>query len=328
MLRSAPLGEPRMITLYDPTETISTSTTLSPVRTARRRRVAGVSAALLASLSALVACGGPSPARAPEPPAAPAEPEKSAWPSEPAPPESVVHAEFQTSAQAVEPRGKFLLAVHFAIEPGYRISWQNPGDVGQSTRVRFEVPEGFSVGPLQFPAPERFQLPGKLVNYGYENDTAIFAEVTAPERLPEGRTYRFDVKADWLACKDDCATEELSAWFELVSARRAPAAELSEELSAHYAAIPQAFDALPKSDLDWKGGSSHPALTLKAAKVKWLDFFPGDREQPKLIRMKPAGEDLRLEFAAASDKPLRGLAVAEVEGKRSFFDVNVPWPSE
>ena len=316
-----------MITLYDPTETLPTSTTASPVRAVRHPRVAGVSATLLAGL-ALAACGGPSPARAPEAAAAaPAEPEKSAWPG-PAAPESVVHAEFQTSAQAVEPRGKFLLAVHFAIEPGYRISWQNPGDVGQSTRVSFEVPEGFSVGPLQFPAPERFQLPGKLVNYGYENDTAIFAEVTAPERLPEGRTFRFDVKADWLACKDDCATEELSAWFELVSARRAPVPELSEELAAHYAAIPQAFDALPKSDLDWNGGTSHPALTLKAAKVKWLDFFPGDREQPKLIRMKPAGEDLRLEFAAASDKPLRGLAVAEVEGKRSFYDLNVPWPSD
>jgi len=234
-----------------------------------------------------------------------------------------VHAEFATSAQAVKPKGKFLLAVRFQIEPGYRISWQNPGDVGKSTRVVFEVPEGFSVGPLLYPAPQRFELPGNLTNYGYEHETAIFAEVTAPDRVPEGKAFRFDVKAEWLACADECATEELSAWFELVSSAYAAEPELPAELSAFYAAVPPAFGNLPKSDVDWRGDA---ALTLKAAKIKWVDFIPGDEQQPKLIRMKPAGERLELTFAGTDSRPLRGLAVAEVEGKRSFFDVNVPWP--
>jgi hypothetical protein len=36
-----------------------------------------------------------------------------------------------------------------------------------------------------------------------------------------------------------------------------------------------------------------------------------------------------LKFASSStSKPLRGLAVAEVEGKAAFFDVNVPFPAE
>src|SRR6185436_15828422 len=121
--------------------------------------------------------------------------------------ESIVHAELETSASAVEPGGKFLLAVRFEIPDDYRISWTNPGDVGASTHVAFEVPEGFVVGPLLFPPPTRFNLPGKLVSYGYTRETAVFAEVTAPERLPERQVLRFDVKVDWLACKDECATE-------------------------------------------------------------------------------------------------------------------------
>jgi hypothetical protein len=45
--------------------------------------------------------------------------------------------------------------------------------------------------------------------------------------------------------------------------------------------------------------------------------------------MKPAGDELRLKFASASSAgPLRGLAVAEVEGKTAFYDVNLPWPTE
>jgi DsbC/DsbD-like thiol-disulfide interchange protein len=322
------MGSP-MTTPNDSTQASPTSNP-NGARSDRRARLArGRRRWLAPLLMALAGCSPSEPARAPEQPAAPPAPEKSAWP-EPAAPESesVVHAEFATSALAVKPKGKFLLAVRFQIEPGYRISWQNPGDVGKSTEVAFEVPPGFSVGPLLYPAPQRFELPGKLINYGYENETAIFAEVTAPERIADGKAFRFDVKATWLACKDDCATEELSAWFELVSAAHAAEPALPVELSTFYDAVPPAFGELPKSNLDWRADSSHPALTLKAAKVKWLDFIPGDEAQPKLIRMKPAGEQLELTFAnGGSSRPLRGLAVAEVEGKRSFFDVNVPWPA-
>ena len=256
------------------------------------------------------------------------EPERSAWP-EPAAPESVVHAEFQTSAQAVKPRGKFLLAVRFEIAKGYRISWSNPGDVGKSTKVSFQVPEGFSVGPLQFPAPSRFEWPGKLVSYGYEGDTAVFAEVTAPERLTRDEAYRFEVRADWLACMDECATEELNAWFELTFSPGAPEPALPPQLAAHHAAIPTAFTDLPESKSDWKGSPHRPALALSASDVKWLDFFPGDTEQPKLIQVKPAGDVLNLKFEGTSaSKPLRGLAVGEVEGKLAHFDVSVPWPEQ
>jgi DsbC/DsbD-like thiol-disulfide interchange protein len=316
-----------MTDLHDSSET---SVIRCPALGACRASAAsGMLACGLVGLLGHVACSPP-PAQAPVAPVeAPAEPQRSAWPQEPPPPESVVHAEFQTSAQAVKPKGKFLLAVRFDIANGYRISWQNPGDVGKTTRVSFEVPEGFAVGPLQYPAPQRFELPGKLVSYGYERQTAIFAEVTAPDRVPDGRTYRFDVKADWLACKDDCASEELSAWFELASSAFAPEPQLPAELIGHHAAVPAPFTDLPDGNLDWKGGRARPALTLKAAEVKWVDFFPGDGDQPKLVAVKPAGDELRLRFASgASSRPLRGLAVAEVDGKAAFYDVTTPWPTE
>lgn len=318
-----------MTTLNDSYETSATPTPSGIRRDPGRPRASRAGLVTGALALAVAACGSPPAPHAPAAPtSAPAEPERSAWP-EPPQSESIVHAQLLTSAQAVKPRGKFLLAVSFEIASGWRISWQNPGDVGKRTHVHFEVPEGFSVGPIQFPAPQRYELPGDLVNYGYENETAIFAEVTAPDRLPDGHTYRFDVKADWLACNDDCATEELSAWFELASSGFGPEPELPRSLAAAYAALPRAFAELPESDLAWKGGTKQPALTLKAAEVKWLDFFPGDVEQPKLLAVKPAGDELKLRFAsAASQKPMRGLAVAEVQGKTAFYDVNVPWPTE
>ena len=281
------------------------------------------------ALIGVCACSGALPAAAKvEAPLAPAEPQRSAWP-EPPKPESMVQAELQTSASGLRQNGKFLLAVRFEILPEYRISWTNPGDVGERTQVTFEVPEGFSVGPVQFPAPTRFELPGGLVNYGYAEKTAVFAEVTAPAQLSQNEAYRFDVHAHWLACKDDCATEELNAWFELVATRGAPEPALPDELAAYYSAIPTAFSDLPESKQEWKGSPERPALKLTAQDIKWLDFFPSDAEHPKLLLVKPAGDVLSLKFDGSQpSKALRGLAVGELNGKTSFFDVNLPWPSE
>jgi DsbC/DsbD-like thiol-disulfide interchange protein len=284
---------------------------------------------LLLGAIANVACAS-STAQAPAP-AAPPEPEKSAWP-EPAAPqqpsdEMIVRAELQSSAQAVEAGGKFLLAVRFQIPEHYRISWTNPGDVGKTTHVSFEAPEGFVVGPLQFPVPQRFNLPGKLVSYGYERETAVFAEVTAPEKLSDKQVLRFDVKADWLACKEECANEELGAWFELVSQRRAPEPQLPAELAAYYETIPRAFAELPEAKHDWKVTRGKPKLTLSAADVTWVDFFPGDPELPRLLGVDHDGQGLHVKFAkAAASGQLRGLALGEVEGKLASFDVDVPWP--
>lgn len=288
--------------------------------------------ALLLGALASAACAS-STVQSPAPAAPPPEPVKSAWPEPAAPEQSVedmvVRAELQTSAQAVEPGGKFLLALRFQIPEHYRISWVNPGDVGRTTRVAFEVPEGFVVGPLQFPAPQRFNLPGKLVSYGYERETAVFAEVTAPEKLPEAQVLRFDVKANWLACKEQCiADEELNAWIEMVSQRRAPQPQLSAELAAYYASVPRAFAELPEAKHDWKVTRGKPKLTLSAADVKWLDFFPGDLELPRLLGVDHEGQSLHVKFAkAASSGQLRGLALGELEGKVASFDVDVPWPA-
>src|SRR5688572_31971748 len=128
-----------MTDLHDLTDT---SGILRPMLVFRRSSCSACAASRTRALGVLgllgllesAACGRP-PAEAPAAPVeAPAEPQRSAWPQEPKPAsESVVRAEFQTSAQAVKPKGTFLLAVRFDIEDGYRISWQNPGDVGKTT---------------------------------------------------------------------------------------------------------------------------------------------------------------------------------------------------
>jgi hypothetical protein len=123
----------------------------------------------------------------------------------------------------------------------------------------------------------------------------------------------------------------LNAWFELVSAPSAPDPTLPEELAKYYSAIPRAFSALPEATEEWQGSPERPALNLTAQNVQWLDFIPGEVEQPKLLMVQPTGERLSLKFDASQQqpsKPLRGLAVGQLDGKTAFFDVNLAWPIE
>jgi hypothetical protein len=241
-------------------------------------------------------------------------------------PDTIVYAALKTSAQAIKPGSKFLIAVHFDITEGYRISWSNPGDVGKGTHVEFEVPEGFEVGPLMFPAPTRFELPGDLIGYGYEGETAVFAEVKVPKQIKQNKAYRFEAKARWVACKRDCGNEEISAYFELVAMHDAPKPQLPEELRPIYAALPKSFEELPTAYHEWKGTPGEPALTLGAEKVKWVDFFLADVEAWKLVKVDSSEEGLNLRFEGSAARPLRGLAVADIDGKHAYYDVNLPWP--
>src|SRR4051812_25492822 len=81
------------------------------------------------------------------------------------PAEGLVAATLLCDRASIE-RGKpFDVGVLFKIKPGWHVYWKNPGDSGIATSVDFKLPDGFTVGELQFPVPERIDAPGGIVNY-------------------------------------------------------------------------------------------------------------------------------------------------------------------
>jgi thiol:disulfide interchange protein DsbD len=142
--------------------------------------------------------------------AAPAPPPKESVP------ESVVQVTFEPLVTAVRPGKPFLLAAHFRIARGYRISGKDPGEVGKPTVVSFQAPDGFEVGEVSFPTPERYTV-GGYVGFGYQDETAVFVEIKPPKRLKSDGVHRFDVSASWVACKRECATEHTDAFLELTT---------------------------------------------------------------------------------------------------------------
>ncbi|HUO11048.1 MAG TPA: protein-disulfide reductase DsbD domain-containing protein [Phycisphaerae bacterium] len=105
---------------------------------------------------------------------------------------------------AIAPGRPFQVAVTVTPEPGWHIYWKNPGDTGLPTKVKWNLPDGFVAGELQFPIPHQFTMPGDITAYGYEGPTTFLVTITPPKVLKAGETITLKATASWLCCKEEC----------------------------------------------------------------------------------------------------------------------------
>ncbi len=121
-----------------------------------------------------------------------------------APEKDLVKAESLVSATAIKPGEPFKVGVRFKIEPEWHIYWINPGESGEATKVEWTFPEGYKVGPLEYPVPVNFPQPGDMKGYGYLDEVMLMTTVTPPADAKPGTDVPFSVKAKWLVCQDVC----------------------------------------------------------------------------------------------------------------------------
>lgn len=245
-------------------------------------------------------------------------------------PESVVQLSFEPLVTGVRPGRRFLLAAHFRIAPGYRISWKNPGDVGKETVVTFRGPPGFEIGEASFPVPERYTVPGGYVGFGYQNETAVFVEVKAPASLSNSQVHRFDVSASWVACKKECATEHTDAFVELATSYGNTAAkEVEAGLASFKARLPKPLADVKDAEQKWEHSGRRATLVVSIPGAELRDFFPGEKAEPAPKKVDMTGAELRFVFGETPGpdaKPLRGVVVAAADGKDAFFDLEATPP--
>lgn len=216
-----------------------------------------------------------------------------------------------------QPAGR--IGVLFRIEPGWHIYWRNPGDAGIPTSISWELPDGFSTGPLIWPAPEKFAELGGLSTNGYDDETLLFAQLYSPARAGGRKPVVLKATAKWLACKDVCIKEESALSLTLPwSLEPAPASPEYRVFEAYSDLVPQ--DA-PPSPI-----KVTPLLLAVAPQVKFGLLFEGlpvNRGQPEEnLQVFPyeAGEGvfspftlIQVDLRAAPVSPGSVMAVSEVE---------------
>jgi thiol:disulfide interchange protein DsbD len=119
-----------------------------------------------------------------------------------------VQVEVVTDASRVEAGKPFFAGVHFRIEKEWYIYWQFVGDIGQATSVEWVLPPGFKAGPLRWPVPRTHLGAGDFLNYVYEDEAVLFAEITPPDPLPAG-PLAIAAKVSWQMCSaEKCVPAE------------------------------------------------------------------------------------------------------------------------
>ncbi|MCI0365390.1 MAG: hypothetical protein L0Y44_15830 [Phycisphaerales bacterium] len=116
--------------------------------------------------------------------------------------EQLVQIRSTADVDRVHQGQKFHLAFIFDIEPDWHIYWKNSGASGGPTTIQVTAPPGYGVGKTLYPRP--IAMKGEEgVTYGYEKQTVIFVEVTAPIE-PLGGVAAFSAKINYMVCKDIC----------------------------------------------------------------------------------------------------------------------------
>ncbi len=116
--------------------------------------------------------------------------------------------------------GEVDLAIHMRTAPGWHGYWLNPGDAGLPMDVEWQLPAGYSVGPLRYPVPTRLTVAG-LMNYVYERDYAVLVRLKVPPNARGIVPIRAD--AHWLACTDKvCVPEQGQLSLDLPTGNGTP----------------------------------------------------------------------------------------------------------
>ena len=113
--------------------------------------------------------------------------------------------------KAVAAGKPFTVGVRFEIKPEWYIYWRFVGDIGLATNVEWTLPEGFKAGALQWPLPHSHEAAGDFLNYVYERETLLFAEITPPAPMPAD-PIAIKAKLTWQMCNaEQCVPGNASA---------------------------------------------------------------------------------------------------------------------
>ncbi len=119
-------------------------------------------------------------------------------------PQSV--AEMTAEVESIAPGSTFTVALKLAHPDEWHSYYQNSGGVELPPSIKWTLPQGFSAGPIQWPAPQvKDGFFGK--SFVYAGSPVFLTDITAPASLAVGETVTLAADAAWQICKQSCISE-------------------------------------------------------------------------------------------------------------------------
>jgi len=230
-----------------------------------------------------------------------------------------------SDVNSIQPGQKFQIGVLYRIEAGWHIYWRYPGDAGIPIKIAWQLPKGFIVHDLQWPIPSREKEPGDLEVFAYSSEVLLFAEVEAPQSLPNG-PIEIHSKSDWLVCENFCAPGSAQLSLKMNTGVNAPS-QSAPIFEKYLAQLPKTLPSTLRINFGRTGKSL--GLTVSGApNGSVLDFFPLPTEGAVIGHVAQNKNQLSIPIVA-EPKPtsrLDGLLVVASGDDRQGYEINAASP--
>lgn len=245
-----------------------------------------------------------------------------ATPADPADPSAKRHAQVSLVAEHEQlvAGSTSYLGVHFKLEPRWHTYWLGTPQASGQLELSIDLPEGFTLGPILWPAPSRHVSEGDLLDYVYENEVTLILPVRVPVGAKPG-PVKITGKATYLVCSTACVFEEASLTMAtaVAPADTKPANSGSASLFREARArLPLPLPSGPDAPRITRSGD---AFTIEAPGASGLSFFPA-ADAILLSDLVTAGTSassrlsLRVETGADASAPFRGVLEVRYPDKR------------
>ncbi|MGH9773857.1 MAG: protein-disulfide reductase DsbD domain-containing protein [Candidatus Acidiferrales bacterium] len=224
------------------------------------------------------------------------------------------------------------LGLHFQIEKGWHIYWQNPGDSGEPPRVEWKLTKGIAIGAIEWPYPQRLEH-SSIADYGYENDAVLPIKINIAANAAAGPA-RIDATVKWLVCSDICIPGKSNLYIVRDVTTDPPAEDTAaaQMIRAARARVPR---PLPAS---WRASAelAKSEFTLHfqtGEKIASAQFFPTEagiieNAASQEFTLAKQGFMLRLERTHELLKPVARLKGVVVLGSGSAYAVSLPFTTK
>jgi thiol:disulfide interchange protein DsbD len=143
---------------------------------------------------------------------------------------STLRAQVEASLVALAPGesaapGEWVVGLRLVHQSHWHTYWQQPG-TGYPTSLEWQLPPGWTAGPLRWPAPHRVYDSAKnLAGNGYEGVVTLPVTLVPPAGYDPAAPVTLQAKADWLMCKDVCVPGSAELTLTLPAPATGPARE-------------------------------------------------------------------------------------------------------
>jgi len=130
--------------------------------------------------------------------------------NDPSSDESYVDVKVAMDSAGFTPGETTLVGLTFTVADGWHTYWPGLSDTGFGVTLKTKAPEGLRVGEPIWPTPDRYLMPGDILDHVYEHEFTVLIPMTLDKGFEAGMPMTITTDITYLVCKEMCLPGSLS----------------------------------------------------------------------------------------------------------------------